>query len=481
MANEPTRGPESSLSDEDKAELLRQYNETKTEQKAPVESMPEYGDVEALSKETKDEAIAIARDILEKLKLVYENIDLFELMTLAEDDILDDFAQDVSDLKTLFEFQVDQALLVDPTISHDPEVALASDALGMMSAVSRAHAKKKSKEINEEMLAFTVQQEIMRAQQQSPELKGKTVDKLAEDVERGLNKIQQKTRDAQRNMTPEDLDIRLERGLESRGVSPEQSQAQKQQQQQQSQQQQASQARQMSQALRSIQQAQPGQQASGQLQQQAKRASQSGQVLDVVRRRLQQLRNQPQQGQSGHQQTGQQQQQSARRSQQQAQQIQRLQSWQQQQQLLRRQIQRRQQLAQDLTRIRAVQKAATAFSQARMQAAKYRADHDDHDHDGHQDHHDDHHHDDHHQEAPLLKPSSFSLKKHGTKNDLSKMLAGADLSALKQNLSTVDPEKNVVGPRNAKDTIRDIQGKQTGQAPDDLPPVPPKKGPLVGM
>lgn len=476
MANIPPQEGDSyqPISDDNKAELLRQFHDDTKQETGQAEAAPEYGDVEALSNDTKAEAIAIAREILEKLKIVYEDISLLDLITITESDILDDFSEDVHDLQALFEFQVDMALQIDPALANDPEVALAGDALSMMTAVTRAYKKKKSGQITEEMLSLMAQKEIQNAEQRNSQLQNKTVDKLAEDVERGLNKVQEKTRDAQRQMTPESLDLRLEQGLESRGVSPETSQKQQQAQQQQAQQQQrgiqTAQAQQLVQSMRQVSQGQQGQQMSGQMQVQARRAAGSGMVQEVVRRRLQQQLKSQTQPPAGQAQGAQAQQQNAQRQQQQqAQQQQMQQAWRVQQQVLRRAMQRQMQRLQEMARIRALQKASNA----------------------HHDH--DHHHDHHHEQGahhPLAQkpamPSLFGGKPGAGKGDLSKLLAGADLSGLKNNLSTVDAGQSVVGPRTAKDTIREIQATQNpqnpnGQRPDDLPPIPPKKGPLVGM
>lgn len=469
MANFPSEGETPHpVTDDEKAELLRQFHDDSKEHSTdPVAN--EYADVESLTQDVKAEAIAIAREILEKLKIVYEDISLLDLITITDGDILDDFSEDIHDLEALFAYQVDQALHIDPTLANDPEVALASDALGMMGAVTRAYAKKKSGQITDEMLSLMAQKEIQNAEQRNQQLKGKTVDKLAEDIERGLNKVQEKTRDAQQQMTPENLDIRLERGLESRGMSPERSQQQQLQQQQRQQQlqqgQQTMQAQQLVQSMRQVNQGQQGQQLSSQQQTQAKRAAGSGMVQDVVRRRLQQqLRNQNQMGQQG-----QGQQAAQRQQQQQTMQVQQMQqAWRAQQQILRRAMQRQQQRLQEMTRIRATQKNMSAH---------HDEDHHDHGHD----------HGEHQPPKGLVQKSMQSLfkpiagKGEASKGDLSKLLAGADLSALKHNLSTVDAGQSVVGPRTAKDTIREIQSTQNGQRPDDLPPPPPKKGPLVGM
>lgn len=482
MANLPPQDGDSyqPISDDNKAELLRQFHDDTKQETGQAEAAPEYGDVEALSNDTKAEAIAIAREILEKLKIVYEDISLLDLITITESDILDDFSEDVHDLQALFEFQVDMALQIDPALANDPDVALAGDALSMMSAVTRAYKKKKSGQITEEMLSLMAQKEVQNAEHRNSQLKDKTINKLAEDVERGLNKVQEKTRDAQRQMTPESLDLRLEQGLESRGVSPETSQKQQQAQQQQAQQQQrgaqTAQAQQLVQSMRQVSQGQQGQQLSGQMQVQARRAAGSGMVQEVVRRRLQQQlksQNQPPVGQAqgaqAQQQNAQRQQQQQAQQQQQQQQMQ--QAWRVQQQVLRRAMQRQMQRLQEMARIRALQKASSA-----------------HEHDPHHDHHHDHHHEQGHHplaQKPAI-PNLFGGKTAAGKGDLSKLLAGADLSGLKNNLSTVDASQSVVGPRSAKDTIREIQATQNpqnpnGQRPDDLPPIPPKKGPLVGM
>lgn len=474
MADIPSDG-------ESPAELLRKLEE----QGLPdaKESASEYGDVEALSIDTKEEAIAIAREILEKLKIVYEGIDLEELITLASEDTLDDFSEDIDDLRALFEYQVDQAMKIDPAIAHDPEVAMASDAVGLMSAMTRAYAKKKNKEINEEMLNVMARREMQQAQQRTPQLKGKTVDKLAEDVERGLNKVQERTRDAQRQMTPESLDLRLEQGMETRGLAPERSQQQRQQQQQQQQQPSQQTGMQMQQAQRAMQtamrqvaQGQNIQQALGGAQAQVKRAT-GGHVQDVVRRRMQQqARNagqqQPGQGAGADQQRLQAQQQ--QRMQQQQQQRQR-QAWLQQQQQRQRQLMRQLQQARELARIKAMQKALAArHSNANVH-------HDEHHHDHHHDDHHDQHHDEHGHAAPPKGLMRSSMKGPGSKGDLSKLLAGTDLAALKNNLSTTDMSKAAVGPRTAKDTIKEIQAKEGGIQDPDHPPLPPKKGPLMGV
>jgi len=145
--------------------------------------------VDELSQPVKDRAIALAREILDKLKLKFAETPVEALLDRVDTSEVYRLLRETQRLSDLFYAQAGRAALTHPNLFYDPEMQLAFDALGKLSCQAKLQALKYAEESGSSDNALQIARDI-EAMPASWRMTGQlTVGQLLGSIQLGFEKI----------------------------------------------------------------------------------------------------------------------------------------------------------------------------------------------------------------------------------------------------------------------------------------------------
>lgn len=124
--------------------------------------LPAFDSVDTLSQAVKEEAIAIAREILEKLKLQFSGTPFISLLNYAPQQPPEQPPRSVADLNTViavYRDHLERGAALDPSLQEDAKILRANDAIDFVSVQIKLRALDRA-----EMLGNTAQAAALRSE-----------------------------------------------------------------------------------------------------------------------------------------------------------------------------------------------------------------------------------------------------------------------------------------------------------------------------
>lgn len=154
-------------------------------------SLPLLQDVESLEEGVKERSVAIAREILEKLRISIGNIAILDGLKVLPSDG-ESVLQRINEVLDIFEHYLAQARAFDPSILQDRAVMIASQAAGKLTyqglRLSRQHAREQGDEATAKML----EGHMNRLPKEWAAPQEKQFTQLLDQLELGLHRVEQR-------------------------------------------------------------------------------------------------------------------------------------------------------------------------------------------------------------------------------------------------------------------------------------------------
>lgn len=124
-----------------------------------------YNSVESLAQPIKAQAIEIARDILEKLKIRFQSTPVMAMLDYASGSHTPNTITDLNSVIAVYKDHLQRALLLDPSLAEDPMVLGANDAVGFLGTQIKLRALDRAEMLGDVGHADVIRNELLHLPQ----------------------------------------------------------------------------------------------------------------------------------------------------------------------------------------------------------------------------------------------------------------------------------------------------------------------------